>query len=372
MRRFTTAIILLLALPPAAYAQAIGYECRTLAGVSAHVIRVDLNQPKVKVSVAVARGGFPHANEPFATIVSRAKPTAAVNGTFFDKQTLKPIGDIVIEGRLVHKGLMGTALAITPDNRAIMRRVTWGHAEDWSAYETVLACGPTLVKDGVIDIDVERERFRDPHVLGAGCRSACGLTSGGKLKLVSVTSAVRLEKIAQMMLALGCENAMNLDGGASTAMYYRGQTIVPAGRELTNVLVAWEDGAEAPARNLSGLPDLAHGAAPTWGDGASEAAASADPGAGPAVPQTLGEMFDQLAGLAAEMKRQGLAEPAKMFIENLAQSAADEPAAQLALGRALLAHGLKAEAKAQFEALLRTAPACEQAAKAREELKTLK
>ncbi len=220
---------------------AVGYEQRSVAGVSAHVITVDLSRRDVKVSVTVARGGFPHANESFADMVSRARPVAAINGTFFDKHTLKPIGDIVISGDVVHQGLMGTALAITVDNEAVIRRVTWGHAENWSRYETVLACGPTLVKDGRIDLDPGGERFRDPHVLGDGCRSACGLTSEGKLRLVSVTQAISLRTLADLMLKLGCSDAMNLDGGASTAMYYRGRTIVSPGRKLTNVLTVYED-----------------------------------------------------------------------------------------------------------------------------------
>ncbi|MBD3292999.1 MAG: hypothetical protein GF393_08755 [Armatimonadia bacterium] len=369
MRRLTWTV-LLIAAPLAAHSAGIGYECRSLAGVRAHIITVDLNRPEVKVSVAVTRGGFPHANEPFDTIVARVNPTAAINGTFFDKKTFKPIGDIIIDGRLVHKGLMGTALAITSDNRAIMRRVTWGHAEDWTDYETVLACGPTLVRNGVIDVDVQGERFRDPHVLGDGWRSACGLTAAGKLKLVSVPSAVSLEKIAEMMLAAGCVDAMNLDGGASTAMYYRGRTIVQAGRELTNVLVAWEDEAQAPTRDLSGLPELAHGAAPSWGEQPEPGVVTMDP-AEAALPQTVAEMFEELVGLAADMKRQGLVEPAQMFLANLAQSAADDAAAQFALGQALAKHGFIAEAKGQFEELLRTAPDCEQAAQARAELKKL-
>jgi len=34
---------------------------------------------------------------------------------------------------------------------------------------------------------------------------------------------------------------MNLDGGSSTAMYYRGKTITTPGRRLTNVLLIYEN-----------------------------------------------------------------------------------------------------------------------------------
>lgn len=220
----------------------VAYRNQKVAGVRCHVITVNLREPQVKVTLAVAQGGFPHAHESFDSMIRRTRPTAAINGTFFDKRTLKPIGDLVIEGRLVHQGLMGTALAITADNQAVMRRVTWGHAEDWSGYETVLACGPTLIQDGEVRLCPAEEGFRDPHVLNPGGRSACGLTAVGKLLLVSVPQPITLRKLAEVMQGLGCVQAMNLDGGASVAMYYRGRTILRPGRKLTNLLLVYENG----------------------------------------------------------------------------------------------------------------------------------
>lgn len=220
----------------------VAYRNSHVAGVRCHVIIVNLRVPQVKVTLTVAQGGFPHAHESFASMIRRTQPTAAINGTFFDKRTLKPIGDLVIQGRLIHQGLIGTALAITADNQAVMRRVTWGRAEDWSAYETVLACGPTLVQNGKIDLRVAQEGFRDPHVLNPGGRSACGLTAAGKLFLVSVPHPITLRKLAEVMKGLGCVQAMNLDGGASMAMYYRGRIILRPGRKLTNILLVYEKG----------------------------------------------------------------------------------------------------------------------------------
>jgi len=135
---------------------------------------------------------------------------------------------------------MGTAMAITPDNKVAFGRVVWGYTADWSGYETVLACGPTVVKNGQVDLKVPQERFRDPHVLGAAVRTAVGLTANNRLLLVTITRGVTLAKLAQVMKALGCVDAMNLDGGASMAMYYRGKVVVPAGRRLTNLLVVHE------------------------------------------------------------------------------------------------------------------------------------
>jgi len=217
----------------------VAYAVRSVEGVRAHVLTVNLREPRVRVSIETA-AGLPSGDEPFAALLARARPTAAINGTFFGKDDLRPIGDLVVEGRVRHQGRMGTALAIRPDNTAEIRRVEWGRTQDWSAYRTVLACGPTLLLDGQIDVRPETERFRDPHVLGAGHRSAAGLTPQGKLLLVSVPQSITLATLARVMRALGCVQAMNLDGGASMAMYYRGRVILPAGRRLTNILTVYE------------------------------------------------------------------------------------------------------------------------------------
>jgi exopolysaccharide biosynthesis protein len=38
------------------------------------------------------------------------------------------------------------------------------------------------------------------------------------------------------MLQLGCVEAINMDGGASTGMYYNGQFFSTPGREITSTL----------------------------------------------------------------------------------------------------------------------------------------
>jgi exopolysaccharide biosynthesis protein len=206
------------------------------AGVPCRVIQVNLADPRVHVSVQTA-SGCPSGAEPFSTLVARSHPTIAVNGAYFSKGTLKPIGDIVSGGRLVTKGMMGTALAITADNQAVIRRVRWGHAEDWSGYETVLGCGPALMLDGRLDVRPESEGFHDPHVMGSTKRMGVGLTRDRRLLIVQTLAPVTFGKWAEVMRALGCADAMNLDAGASLAMYYRGRTLASPGRNLTNLLV---------------------------------------------------------------------------------------------------------------------------------------
>ncbi|GAC1420669.1 MAG: hypothetical protein NVSMB5_13260 [Candidatus Velthaea sp.] len=224
----------------ASSAQSDALSTQTVDGTPVRIIRVDLADPRVHVSVATA-AGFPHGAEPFPTIVARSHATIAVNGAYFSRLTLEPIGDVVVGGSVIYQGLMGTALAITRDNDAAIGRVVWGHAADWSRYETVLSCGPALVLDRKIDVHPAMESFRDPHIMGAATRMGVALTDDRHLLIVNTASAVTFEQWAHIMLTLGAASAMNLDGAGSLAMYYRGKTIVTTTRPLTNLLVVRVD-----------------------------------------------------------------------------------------------------------------------------------
>ena len=91
------------------------------------------------------------------------------------------------------------------------------------------------MKDGVkftgLDNGFKEARF----TTAVTHRTAVGTTKDGKLLLVNVKAA-SIEQMRDLMLALGCVDAINLDGGGSTAMYYKGQTLATPGRNLTSTL----------------------------------------------------------------------------------------------------------------------------------------
>src|SRR5438105_4096078 len=70
--------------------QHVGYERRQVSGVAAHVLTVNLNEPSVRVGLAVA-ADLPEGDEPFAELVRKSRAVAAINGACFDKHTLHPI-----------------------------------------------------------------------------------------------------------------------------------------------------------------------------------------------------------------------------------------------------------------------------------------
>lgn len=211
-----------------------------VAGVRARVIRVNLADPRVRVTVQVAQG-FPRGDESFGALLKHSRPTIAINGNYFSKMTKEPTGSIVADGKLLYEGWMGTALAITPDKQVVIRRVNRGHHEDWSGYETVIGCGPALVLNGKTDVRAEEEGFHDPSIMGATARMALGITADRHLLLVNTLSAITFRKEAEIMRALGCVDALNLDAGSSQAMMYRGRVLISPGRPLVNLLLVYVD-----------------------------------------------------------------------------------------------------------------------------------
>lgn len=208
------------------------------AGVPVKVITVDLNDKNVKVSAVMSLRGN-GTSEPFRQMIERAGPNVAVTGTFFSMDNLHPIGDIVIDGSLVHFGGMGTALCVTPDNQAAMVTCQWGRHHDWSPYDFVVACGPRLLEHGRIVLDPSAERFRDREMLAPNSRIAVGITRGNKIVFAMTHKPIKLGRLARVMRSLGVAEAMNLDAGTSTGFYYNGATLARPGRKLTNMIVVY-------------------------------------------------------------------------------------------------------------------------------------
>ncbi|MBI3944775.1 MAG: hypothetical protein HY321_02575 [Armatimonadetes bacterium] len=92
------AVAALMALCMPAAASSMAYERRVVLGLPVNAVTVNLNNPKVTVTAAVAKSG-PGASEPFMHLINRVHPAAAITGTFFDTRSLLPVGDIVVAGR---------------------------------------------------------------------------------------------------------------------------------------------------------------------------------------------------------------------------------------------------------------------------------
>lgn len=97
-----------------------------------------------------------------------------------------------------------------------------------------LGGGPVLVKDGKINVTSQQEGFGGSH-LQRHPRSAIGYKDKNTLLLLVVdgrqlaSAGVTLHELAKLMADIGAKDALNLDGGGSSAMVAAGEVVnVPA------------------------------------------------------------------------------------------------------------------------------------------------
>ena len=189
----------------------------------------------------------------------------AIVGGFYLRDPFRPLGDVVVGGRAEPSEAFaapygprratlhadGRGLRIGP--RAVLGEVEGGD---------LLQAGPLLVADGriVFDRATDHEGFSaaagqfDSDITdGRHPRSAIGI-SDRDLYLVccdgrrsGVDAGLTLDELAAFMLALGCRDAMNLDGGGSTTLVHRGHLLnrpyseqdqpAPASRPIVSAIV---------------------------------------------------------------------------------------------------------------------------------------
>ncbi len=102
---------------------------------------------------------------------------------------------------------------------------------------TAVGGGPVLVQDGKIKITNEEEvKFVGKAINDKHPRTCMGYTKDGYLivmviqgRFPGIAEGATLEQEARLMIDLGCEEALNLDGGGSSCMLINGkETIKPS------------------------------------------------------------------------------------------------------------------------------------------------
>lgn len=112
-----------------------------------------------------------------------------------------------------------------------------GRKLDWSQVHTAVGAGPRLVQNGVVSLHQTEEGFKDPKIItGGGARSGIAILKDGSILLAAVPGAT-MKQWAQIMVQLGAQQAMNLDGGASSGLWFQGSSVVSPGRELSSALL---------------------------------------------------------------------------------------------------------------------------------------
>lgn len=135
-------------------------------------------------------------------------------------------GQIVISATGNKKALLtklqrGQEVSIAVDSKTV----------NWDRATHAISGGPMLVRDGKVTDSTVSERFEASFATTRHPRTAVGVTQDGDVWLVVVdgrqpmSRGSSLAELAQLMIRLGCVQAVNLDGGGSSTMSIGGQTM---------------------------------------------------------------------------------------------------------------------------------------------------
>lgn len=218
------------------------------AKIPLHVIQVDVTRKDVRLAVVTPEEGIGY-RESWADLIGRARPAAALTGTYFDTITGVPTGSLGFMGQQLHLGLIGTAFSFNPGALPNIETAKPNTHFLFPEAETFFRAGPRLLTEGSVSLYPEDEGFQDPSVFGRARRTAVATTAGGKLLLIATTKPVLLRELASAIKALGAADAMCMDGGSSAALYYRGKSFVAPKRLMTNALVIYDSTERYDARS---------------------------------------------------------------------------------------------------------------------------
>lgn len=197
-----------------------------------HGVIVRLSQATVSAETVY----YPRLVSPWKAISEHA-PKAAITGTFFAWENQQPVADVLVNGQLKVRGYRGSVVAIDWLGQARIFDSEFGRPVDWTPYRFALRGAVRLMSGGVVSPNPRAQKFRDPAIWGRAARTSVGVTKEGDLILCATASRATLSEIGNALKTLGAVDAISLDGGGSTMLYWNGDMIVPTSRRLCNLLV---------------------------------------------------------------------------------------------------------------------------------------
>lgn len=101
---------------------------------------------------------------------------------------------------------------------------------EFESLPNIMGAGPLLVENGRVVVNASAEQFSPKFVAESADRSGIGQTASGTVLLAATHNRIggagpTLEEWAAIMRQMGAVNALNLDGGSSTALYLGGQLL---------------------------------------------------------------------------------------------------------------------------------------------------
>lgn len=114
--------------------------------------------------------------------------------------------------------------------------VPYPNTQDWQQILHAIGCGPRMVTSGRVTVNPIAENYTEAKQTTMSYnRSGVGVTSDNIVMFVTCTSLTPQE-FGEAMLDLGSYNAMQMDSGGSSGLWYDGEYLTGPGRMINNAL----------------------------------------------------------------------------------------------------------------------------------------
>lgn len=213
----------------------IAYESFRHGKATYHSVRANLAVDRVTAEVIYA----PRLTKAW-TLLGRSQPAAAITGTFFAFENHQPVADVIVDGEMVANASRGSVLAVDWFGRVKIFDAKRHEMVDWFPYRYAMRGLVRLIQSGKVCPNPKVQGFRDSRIWGSAPRTAVGLTKEGKLVFVATPNSVTLSQLGNAMTSRGVVDAVSLDGGGSTMLYYRGSMVIGPKRSLSTMFVLHE------------------------------------------------------------------------------------------------------------------------------------
>lgn len=219
--------------PPAVFV-----DKTTVAGVSIWLASIDLNNPQTIVTFAPTNivqkaGGL-------NSFVQKSNATLIASGTFREDKnwTMKSEGSFIV-GEDFKNWPYYTVLGLNSRNIPEIIARNQLSEPKWEQYWFAITGHPRLVNNGVAGV-TEIAPGATLNITGSARRAAIGFSRQTKMLYHVITNdRINLKKMAEVMKAIGCDEAINLEGNDGTILAYS-NTIKVSGQVRAPLIMVYE------------------------------------------------------------------------------------------------------------------------------------
>ncbi len=247
-------------------------------GGDTHLLIIDLSNPYLRVQTVMAHDLLdvwpPEVErESVSDMAKRYRNDgviAAINADYFGAGR-GPEGPTVVQGQRLDTPLTialnpsryrRATLALSRSGQAAATRLNPVDSLAPSVYRDLLfnavSGGPIILYNGSV-LPEALSCLIDGIPMEA-CRrnrqTAAGVDETGRTLYLAASTTRSTSSMAQLLRDYGAFNALKLDGGGSTQLWYRGRTLVDSDREVANALLVFKEGAPRHAAKLMARPQV--------------------------------------------------------------------------------------------------------------------